>query len=214
MNYTLTRWNRKKVILGKSKIDPAQPVHLLIGFHGADSTPENMLVHGNKLEIKNVVTAFAEGPVNAGNNVWSWWRDGPKQKDTVTAFLDYTAHMVDDAHRYVKTTFGPFRTSLWGFSQGGAAALVYALLGPHSLHKVASVCGFLPELPDAPTKDRNPAAILGIFGSNDEMVPPFLAEHALDEMKNRGHQVTVKQTPQGHQINAENLKHLSEFFNS
>jgi len=42
----------------------------------------------------------------------------------------------------------------------------------------------------------------------------FLAEHALDEMKNNGHSPTLRETPQGHELNAENLKELCDFFNS
>ena len=106
------------------------------------------------------------------------------------------------------------RVCLWGFSQGGAAALVYTLIGKHPLHKIASVCGFLPEIPELETVSESSVPILGIFGANDEVVPPFLAEHALEEMKNRGHNPMLRETSQGHELNAENLKELSDFFGS
>ena len=106
------------------------------------------------------------------------------------------------------------RNCLWGFSQGGAAALVFTLMGTHPLHKVASVCGFLPEISEQETKTDSSVPILGIFGTNDDVVPSFLAEHALEEMKNNGHNTTLKETTQGHELNAENLKDLGEFFSS
>ncbi len=65
------------------------------------------------------------------------------------------------------------RNCLWGFSQGGAAALVLTLMGTHSLYKVASVCGFLPEIPKQETKTDSSVPILGIFGTNDDVVPSF-----------------------------------------
>ncbi|MFQ5671550.1 MAG: alpha/beta hydrolase [Nitrospinales bacterium] len=215
IKYSNARWNEKKVVIGETDMQADGPIHLVIGFHGAESTPENMLVYGNKLELTNAITVYPEGPVDAGKGLWSWWRDGPGQTESVTAFLNYASEMLNAARRHVDELFPgrPVRISLWGFSQGGAAALVYALLGSHPLHKVASVCGFLPEIPDA-TPTKNPSAILGIFGTNDEVVPAFLAEHALDEIQSRGHNVTARETPQGHQLTAENLEEISAFFNS
>ena len=106
------------------------------------------------------------------------------------------------------------RTCLWGFSQGGAASLTYTLLGNHTLFKVASICGFLPELPDSVIEKKEPLDILGIFGSNDEVVPSFLADHALDEMKRYGYTVESKETQQSHEVNAKNLQSLCDFFNA
>jgi len=216
IQYSNARWNEKKVVIGETAMRATGPIHLIIGFHGAESTPENMLVYGNKLELTNALTVYPEGPVDAGEGLWSWWQDGPRQTESVTAFLHYTSQMLEAAHGHAGRIFSgkPVRTSLWGFSQGGAAALVYALLGSHPLHKVASVCGFLPEMPDAASSRPNAPSILGLFGTDDEVVPAFLAEHALEEMKNRGHQVTAKEIRQGHQITAENLEAISAFFNS
>jgi predicted esterase len=104
------------------------------------------------------------------------------------------------------------RTCLWGFSQGGAASLTYTLLGTHSLFKIASICGFLPELPDQVIEKKQALNILGIFGSNDEVVPSFLADYALDEMKSHGHVVESIETSQSHEVNAENLQSLGTFF--
>lgn len=215
IKYTNAEWHGKKIIIGETDIDPARPINLLLGFHGAESTPENILVHGNRLQLNNAVLIYPEGPVDAGEGRWSWWQDGPGQKEAVTRFLQYTAQTIEQAHRHIAGNFSDarLRTCLWGFSQGGAASLVYTLFGSHPLHKVASVCGFLPEIPEATTQ---PTAvdILGIYGINDDIVPSFLADHALDEVKARGHKLTVRETRQGHEISQENLKDLSDFFNS
>ena len=216
LSYTTTEWNNKKVLLGEGPINPQKPITIFIGFHGAGSTPENMLVHGNRLYIENTFMLFPEGPVDAGEGRWSWWVDGPKQKESVSEFLNFSSNMIEMTQDYLTSKFGSIETRicLWGFSQGGAAALVLALLGTHPLHKVASICGFLPEIPEEITVANLSVPILGIFGTNDDVVPSFLAEHALEEMKNNGHNITLRETAQGHELNADNLKGLGEFFSS
>ena len=215
VHYKNAQWSNKKIIIGESELNSDQPPSLLIGFHGADSTPENMLIHGNKLKLNNTVFVYPEGPTDAGNGLWSWWSDGPRQKEAVTQFLDYTAQMVGEAQHHLKnlTDHDP-KTCMWGFSQGGAAALVYSMLGSHPLHKVASVCGFLPEMPGNTNKQTHNTSILGIYGLNDDVVPSFLAEHALEELEGQGHQLTKKETSQQHEVNADNIADLTRFFES
>ena len=214
--YQTTEWNSKKVILGEDLLNPKEPINILIGFHGAGSTPENMLIHGNKLSLNNTFMIFPEGPIDAGEGRWSWWADGPKQKESVSDFLNFSFNMIVMAQDHLNSRFEKLETriSLWGFSQGGAAALTYTLLGKHPLHRVASVCGFLPEFSEQETVSESSVLILGIFGVNDDVVPSFLAEHALEEMKNKGHNPTLKETSQGHELSEENLKELGVFFNS
>ena len=213
--YQTTEWNSKKVILGEGSLNAKEPINILIGFHGAGSTPENMLIHGNKLDLDNTFMLFPEGPIDAGEGRWSWWVDGPKQKESVSDFLNFSFNMIAMAQDHLNSRFEKLETqiSLWGFSQGGAAALTYTLLGKHPLHRVASVCGFLPEFSEQETVSEFSVPILGIFGVNDDVVPSFLAEHALEEMKNKGHNPTLKETSQGHELSEENLKELGVFFN-
>ena len=212
--YQTTEWNSKKVILGEGSLNAKEPINILIGFHGAGSTPENMLIHGNKLVLDNTFMLFPEGPIDAGEGRWSWWVDGPKQKESVSIFLNFSFNMIAMAQDHLNSRFEKLETriSLWGFSQGGAAALTYTLLGKHPLHRVASVCGFLPEFSEQETVSESSVLILGIFGVNDDVVPSFLAEHALEEMKNKGHNPTLKETSQGHELSEENLKELNDFF--
>jgi predicted esterase len=211
IQYQNILWNNKKVIIGEAATEKIEPVNLLIGFHGAESTAENMLIQGNRLKLDNTILIFLEGPVDAGEGRWSWWKDGPSQKKSVEAFLIYVDEMIQSAYNH----FGKQSSiSLWGFSQGGAASLVYALLGSQNIFKVASVCGFLPELPSKNMNEEPPAQIFGIYGQNDEVVPSFLADYALEEMKNKGHQVQTKETAQPHELNSENLSDVSIFLNS
>ena len=215
-SYKTTEWNNKKVILGEGPINPEAPVKILVGFHGAESTPENMLVHGNRLQLENTFMLFPEGSIDAGEGRWSWWIDGPKQKESVNDFLKFSSNMITMAQDYLSSRFENVETlvCLWGFSQGGAASLVYTLFGMHPLHKTASVCGFLPEIPELGAITRSSVPILGIFGTNDEVVPSFLAEHALEEMRSKGHTPTIREISQGHELNSENLTELRDFFDS
>jgi predicted esterase len=215
IHYKNAQWNNKKVILGESDLSSNEPARVLIGFHGADSTPENMLIHGNKLKLSNTIFVYPEGPTDAGEGLWSWWQDGPRQKDAVIEFLDYTAQVVDEASRHVKQlTKSDPKICMWGFSQGGAAALVYSLMGSHPLHKAAAVCGFLPEIPESGSKQTHNTSILGIYGLNDDVVPSFLAEYALDELEGQGHRLTKKETSQGHEVSTDNIADLKQFFES
>ncbi len=216
IHYQNTYWLGKKVLIGKDELDPSQPVNLLLGFHGADSTPENLLVHGNKLKIENTMLIYPEGPLDAGEGLFSWWQDGPRQKESVIQFLDYTGKVVDEAHQYLQQELdnATIQTCLWGFSQGGAASLVYTLFGRHPIHKVASICGFLPDLPENKDPASQKSSILGIYGKNDDIVPSFLADYALDVMKDMGHDLIVKGTEQGHEIKSENIHDLTAFFKS
>jgi predicted esterase len=211
IQYQNALWNNKKIIIGEPATDKTEPVNLLIGFHGAESTAENMLVQGNRLKLENTILIFPEGPVDAGEGRWSWWKDGPNQQKSVEAFLVFADEMIQSAHNH----FGNISTlSLWGFSQGGAASLVYALLGSQKIFKVASVCGFLPELPSTNIDQAPPTQILGVYGQNDDVVPSFLADYALEEMKSKGHQVQIKETSQSHELNSENLSDVCTFLNS
>ena len=214
--YQTTEWNNKKVILGEGALNPREPINILIGFHGAGSTPENMLIHGNKLSLDNTFMLLPEGPIDAKEGRWSWWLDGPKQKESVSGFLKFSSSMIATAQDHLNSRFEKLETRvcLWGFSQGGAAALTYTLLGKYPLDRVASVCGFLPEFSEDQTLSELSVPILGIFGTNDDVVPSFLAEHALEEMKNKGHIPTLRETSQGHELSEENLKELGVFFNS
>lgn len=216
MQYKNTYWLGKKILIGRDELDPSQPVTLLLGFHGADSTPENLLVHGHKLKIENTIQIYPEGPLDVSEGLFSWWQDGPRQKESVIQFLEYTGKMVDKAHQYMQQELSDatIQTCLWGFSQGGAAALVYTLFGRHPIHKVASICGFLPDLPENKDPASQKSSILGIYGKNDDIVPSFLADYALDAMKDMGHELTVKGTEQGHEIKSENLDDITTFFNS
>ena len=91
LSYKTTEWNNKKVILSEGAIDQQAPIKILVGFHGAESTPENMLVHGNRMQLENTFMLFPEGPVDAGEGRWSWWTDGPKQKESVNDFLKFSS---------------------------------------------------------------------------------------------------------------------------
>jgi predicted esterase len=214
LNFSNKVWNDKKILIGEQDLDPAAPIRIVIGFHGADSTPENMLIHGSRFEISNSIFIFPEGPIDADNGLRSWWKDGPKQKETVESFVSFTNSIFNQAEKYVKEKYSDATVGFypWGFSQGAAAVLVAVLFGSHPIQKAASVCGFLPELPGDSPQPTNPVPILGVFGVNDEVVPSFLAEHALEEVNRMGHQAQIKETPQGHEVTQENLLEINQFF--
>ena len=214
MEFSTAEWEGHRIIYGQGPLDSRRPVKLTIGFHGADSTPENMLIHGSRLPLDNAIQIFPQGPVDAGEGLWSWWQDGPRQKETVREFLDFSQWLFQAASRFVEEQAPgqAYETRLWGFSQGAAAALVTTLLGSHPVARTVSICGFLPELPEEPSPEKPPARILGIYGTHDEVVPSFLADFALEEMRRRGHVTTVKELPQGHEISESNLQDLRRFF--
>ena len=56
IKYQNALWNNKKVIIGEP--DNTEPLNVLIGFHGAESTAENMLVQSNRLKLNNTILIF------------------------------------------------------------------------------------------------------------------------------------------------------------
>ena len=56
IKYQNALWNNKKVIIGEP--DNSKPLNLLIGFHGAESTAENMLVQSNRLKLDNTTVSY------------------------------------------------------------------------------------------------------------------------------------------------------------
>ena len=86
IQYQNTSWNNKKVILGEPATGKTEPVNLLIGFHGAESTAENMLVQGNRLKLDNTILIFPEGPVDAGEAAGVGGKMGPANKNQSKPF--------------------------------------------------------------------------------------------------------------------------------
>ena len=115
--YKNTIWNNKKVIIGEPDVGNDKPTTILKGFHGAESTAENMLVQSNRLKLDNTILIFPEGPVDANEGRWSWWKDGAEQPKSVEEFLDFTNKLIQAACDHFKFS-SPHRISLWGFSQG------------------------------------------------------------------------------------------------
>ena len=101
IKYQNALWNNKKVIIGEP--DNTEPLNILIGFHGAESTAENMLVQSNRLKLNNTILIFPEGPVDAKEGRWSWWKDGPGQPKSVEEFLDFTNQLIQATQDHFKS---------------------------------------------------------------------------------------------------------------
>ena len=136
VHYKNAQWNNKKVIIGESDLNsdqPSAPVDrfswsgLHAGEHADPRQQTETEQHGLRLSRRAdrcqgralELVARRTAPEGGGHS-----------------FLDYTAQIVDEAHRHLKelTDHDP-KICMWGFSQGGAAALVYSMLGSHPLHK-------------------------------------------------------------------------------
>ena len=86
MEFSTAEWEGHRIIYGQGPLDSRRPVKLTIGFHGADSTPENMLIHGSRLPLDNAIQIFPQGPVDAGEGLWVFPGRGRRFGDHSSGF--------------------------------------------------------------------------------------------------------------------------------
>ncbi len=105
---------------------------------------------------------------------------------------------------------------LVGFSQGGAVAFHTGLRHATRLAGIISLSGYIP----VPCEDGSeyPAAnatlpILVCHGTQDQVVPPVLADTALEHLKKQGFSVTFKNYEMQHSVCSEEIDDIATFIN-
>jgi phospholipase/carboxylesterase len=105
---------------------------------------------------------------------------------------------------------------LVGFSQGGAVAFHTGLRHPTPLAGIISLSGYIPV--PCETGSEYPAAnailpILVCHGTQDQVVPPVLADMALEHLKQQGFTYTFKKYDMEHSVCPEEIDDIAFFIN-
>ncbi len=100
---------------------------------------------------------------------------------------------------------------LIGFSQGGAAAIAYALLCERAdlIAAVVSVAGFLPC--PIPAESRSTMPFLLIHPTDDEIVDMFLGERAARQLAKSGANVSFVEIEGGHMWSTRTVLPIANF---
>jgi dienelactone hydrolase len=164
---------------GLTLAEPAQPSSgLVLGFHGATSTPQTIIDHWRPATAAGwtIAAVHSTQPATASSQCW----DNPEIvcRDVEAVLTDLPPHQ---------------RLILAGFSQGAATAL--DVLASGVLGRASRVIGVGPGFPGrgAPALPSPPVDIRIIVGADDPYAEPTLV--VLDEYRTQGHSVTVEVIP-------------------
>jgi predicted esterase len=102
---------------------------------------------------------------------------------------------------------------LSGFSQGAAAAVVYAAAVPKQIVKLALLAGFIPDLSEGffNSPDFKRIDVFIAHGEKDETVPVSSAQKAKDLLDENGNQVQLCLSDVGHRLGKECFEAFSAF---
>ncbi|WP_028357143.1 alpha/beta hydrolase [Brackiella oedipodis] len=102
-----------------------------------------------------------------------------------------------------------------GFSQGSAMTLLSGLRYPQKLAGLIALSGYLPlaDQSDKFSQANHDTAILMCHGTMDPIVPLQLSEQSLQHLQSLGYQVEHHTYPMQHEVCAEEVADISQFFN-
>jgi len=105
---------------------------------------------------------------------------------------------------------------LVGFSQGGAVAYHTGLRHPTPLAGIISLSGYIPVPCDDGSEypaENATMPILVCHGTRDQVVPPVLADMALEHLKKQGFTCTFKKYGMEHSVCPEEIDDIAFFIN-
>jgi phospholipase/carboxylesterase len=105
---------------------------------------------------------------------------------------------------------------LVGFSQGGAVALHTGLRHATPLAGIIALSGYIPvpcETGSEYPAENKTLPILVCHGTRDQVVPPILADQALEHLKEQGFSYTYKKYEMEHSVCPEEMDDIATFIN-
>jgi predicted esterase len=175
---------------------------LLVVLHGHDSTPAQAEELAAELDPAGRFRHVApEGPFSTSSGAREWFSDTPGS-------LAHTEGLLGPLLGDLAAT-GP--VVVVGYSQGAAAALATLTSpGGPTVGAVACVSGYLGEEPglDHDLSRLAATAVLVQHGTNDDVVPDFLARDLVAALEASGVPVTAQWFDMGHERTAESLAAL------
>lgn len=103
---------------------------------------------------------------------------------------------------------------LAGFSQGAVVALTAGLRYPKPLGGLMGLSGYLPEpnalFANTSLANKSTPIFIG-HGTEDTVVPFFLGEHAVEELRKHEYHVSAYSYPMGHSVCAKEVEDMSKW---
>lgn len=196
------------------RIDPNKVAVLIHGWTGDETS---MSVFANKLG-EDWLVALPRAPYPTADpdlGGFSWVdrsiREWPVYQDFLPA-INWLENTVDTfLERHDLPADNPIR--LGGFSQGAAAALVYAAGNSQQVTRIALLAGFIPDFSEGfiTSPDFQRIDVFIAHGEKDETVPLSSALEAKDLLSGNGNNVQLCLSDVGHRLGRECFEAFSTF---
>jgi phospholipase/carboxylesterase len=187
----------------------------IVLLHGLGSDELDLLSLASQLD-PTLYAISVRAPLSHPGGGFAWYdlqRHGPGLgSESIEAALRSIAQFLDDVvERY---PIDPSRLFLGGFSMGAAMAGALTLLHPEKVAGTVMTSGYLP--PDSGdryrVKDARGKPVFQGHGLYDYLVPLQGARLTRDYLQSVGVRLTYKEYPIAHQVSADELKDLVEWF--
>lgn len=194
---------------------------------GSPPHPGVVLLHGlgsDELDLLGLASQFdprvfavsVRAPLSYSGGGFTWYDlegHGPGLgSESIEAALQTLEQFLEDV--IVRYPIDPRRLFLGGFSMGAAMAGALTLLHPEKVAGTVMTSGYLP--PDSGdryrAKDATGKPIFQGHGLYDYVVPLEGARLTRDYLQSLGVRLTYKEYPMAHQVSAEELKDLAQWF--
>lgn len=158
-----------------------QPVNILVLLHGLGDTNYSFNTLGKQLALPETSCISLQGPTPLPFDLGGYhWGDDIQfdssngQMDVDTGFQKTTKAIKEDIIKGVlieKCGYSPRNVLLFGFGQGGMAALVVSMHMEEELGGIISIGGPMPASCTITKKSKTPVLVLG--GSSDTLITRF-----------------------------------------
>lgn len=179
-------------------------------LHGLGADENDLLPYADSLpDDLHVLSVRAPHAARGGG--YAWMGSGSDPFDRTVELLAEFAERVPDAY-----DVDPERIGLFGFSQGGKAALVALVEEPGLFEWAVSLNGFLPRShddADALSRARGKPVFVGV-GEDDTVISADLGEETADRLADAGLDVTFRSYPVGHRIAVTEVEEVAEWIRS
>jgi phospholipase/carboxylesterase len=205
----------------------AAPAHFVTIRHADPQHPLVVMLHGRGADeysiapIANLMTLEAtyvalRGPIALNSGGFTWFENrgiGRPVPESLALTMAWFESWLDD----LSAPHPPQGVILVGYSGGCAFAGGLALTNPARYRAVALINGTLPFETTAPTitdQLRN-VDVLWSRAQYDDMIPPDLLDRSERFLRNdSGANLTVHQSPGGHELDASTIEALRDWLNT
>lgn len=189
---------------------------VFILLHGWTGNENSMSVFLQAIPDSAVAIA-PRGNYEVSENSFGWANATIAEKHDFSAFKR-TAEKLHTAIKAIVpqlTNSSNPKFNLIGFSQGAALSLVYSLIFPQDVDKVAILSGFLPSFSPLPASNHSKVPTYYIaHGKQDPLVEYQRALEVKNYLEQLSASITFCSADIGHRVSAECLAALKAFFDN